>query len=37
MKALIDTCVIIDSIQNWEPFSEAAESIFMSNLGKIKK
>ena len=30
MKALIDTCVIIDSLQNRQPFSEAANKILMA-------
>lgn len=29
MKALIDTCVIIDALQNREPFSKAAQEIFL--------
>lgn len=30
MKALIDTCVIIDALQSREPFRKAAEEIFLS-------
>lgn len=29
MKALIDTCVVIDSLQNREPFAEAANRILL--------
>jgi predicted nucleic acid-binding protein len=30
MKALIDTCIIIDALQNRQPFCEDAENIFLS-------
>ncbi len=30
MKVLIDTCVILDSIQSREPFAAAAEKIFLA-------
>ncbi len=29
MRVLVDTCVIIDALQDREPFSEAAKSIFL--------
>ena len=29
MRALIDTCIIIDALQNREPFSENAQQIFL--------
>lgn len=29
MKALIDTCVVVDVLQNRKPFSEDAKSIFL--------
>ena len=29
MRALIDTCVIIDALQNRQPFSADAQSIFL--------
>ncbi len=29
MRALIDTCVIIDALQNREPFAENAQQIFL--------
>ena len=29
MKALIDTCVIVDALQNREPFAETAQQIFL--------
>ncbi len=29
MKALLDTCIIIDALQNREPFSDAAKTIFL--------
>jgi predicted nucleic acid-binding protein len=29
MRALIDTCVIIDALQNRQPFCEAAKNIFL--------
>ncbi len=29
MRALLDTCVIIDALQNREPFSSAAKDIFL--------
>lgn len=32
MRVLIDTCVIIDSIQSREPFSKAAENMHKINL-----
>lgn len=28
MKAVIDTCVIVDALQDRAPFGEAAKSIF---------
>ena len=30
MRALIDTCVIIDALQNREPFSKDAQNIFLA-------
>ena len=30
MRALIDTCVIIDALQNHAPFSEEAQTIFLA-------
>ena len=30
MRALIDTCVIIDALQNREPFAEDAQTIFIA-------
>lgn len=30
MRALIDTCVIIDALQSREPFCKAAETIFLA-------
>lgn len=30
MKALIDTCVILDALQNREPFADSARSLFLS-------
>ena len=30
MRALIDTCVIIDGLQNREPFSKSAQTIFLA-------
>lgn len=30
MKALIDTCIIIDGLQNREPFSKSAQSVFLA-------
>jgi len=29
MKALLDTCIIIDALQNRAPFSEAAQTLFL--------
>lgn len=29
MKALIDTCIIVDALQNREPFCKSAQSIFL--------
>lgn len=29
MRALIDTCIIIDALQNREPFAEKAQQIFL--------
>lgn len=29
MRALIDTCVVVDALQNREPFAEAAQNIFL--------
>lgn len=34
MRALIDTCVIIDALQNREPFCESAKSIFLAVANK---
>lgn len=34
MKALIDTCVIIDALQHREPFCEDAEKIFLLSASK---
>ena len=34
MRALIDTCVIIDALQNREPFSEEAKQIFLAVANK---
>ena len=30
MRALIDTCVIIDALQNREPFAQEAQQIFFT-------
>lgn len=30
MKVLIDTCVVIDALQNRKPFNEDAEAVFLS-------
>ena len=30
MKVLLDTCVVIDALQNREPFSEDAQNIFLA-------
>ena len=30
MRAVIDTCVVVDALQNREPFSRDAQSIFLS-------
>ena len=34
MRALLDTCVIIDALQNREPFSKDAQSIFLEAANK---
>lgn len=34
MRALIDTCVIIDALQNREPFNEDAQQIFFAIANK---
>ena len=34
MRALIDTCVIVDALQNREPFSEDAQKIFYAVANK---
>lgn len=34
MKALIDTCVIIDALQNREPFSEYSRQIFLATANQ---
>ena len=34
MRALIDTCVIIDALQNREPFAEDAQKIFLAVANK---
>ena len=34
MKALIDTCVIVDALQNREPFSKDAQKIFYAVANK---
>ena len=34
MRVLIDTCVIIDALQNREPFSEDAQTIFLMAANK---
>ena len=34
MKALIDTCIIIDALQSREPFKNDAESIFLRAANK---
>lgn len=34
MKALIDTCIIIDALQSREPFKDEAESIFLQAANK---
>lgn len=34
MRALIDTCVIIDALQNREPFNEQAKQIFFAVANK---
>ena len=30
MRALLDTCIVIDGLQNREPFCKAAQNIFLS-------
>lgn len=35
MKALIDTCVVMDFLQNREPFSEAARKIFRAAAAEM--
>lgn len=34
MRALIDTCVIIDTLQNREPFSEYSQQIFLASANQ---
>ena len=34
MRALIDTCVIIDALQNREPFAQEAQQIFLTIANK---
>lgn len=34
MRALIDTCVIIDALQNREPFNKEAQQIFLAVANK---
>lgn len=34
MRALIDTCVIIDALQNREPFNEQAQQVFFAVANK---
>ena len=34
MRAVIDTCVIMDAIQNREPFAEDAKAIFRAAANK---
>ena len=34
MKALIDTCIIIDALQSREPFKDDAQKIFLSAARK---
>jgi len=34
MKVLIDTCVIVDSLQNREPFSQSSNKIFLAAANK---
>lgn len=34
MRALIDTCVVIDALQNREPFAEEAKQIFFAVANK---
>ena len=34
MRALIDTCVIIDALQNREPFAKEAQQIFLTIANK---
>ncbi len=34
MKALIDTCIIIDALQNREPFAADAQAIFLAAANK---
>ena len=29
MRALLDTCVLIDALQNREPFADAAKQLFL--------
>lgn len=37
MRAIIDTCMIMDAIQNREPFAEDAKAIFRAAGGYEKK
>ena len=34
MRALIDTCIVIDALQNREPFAENAQQIFLAVANK---
>ena len=35
MRAVIDTCVIVDALQSREPFCEDAQSIFLLCANRI--
>ncbi len=35
MKALLDTCVIIDALQEREPFREAAQQLFLAVANQV--
>lgn len=35
MRALIDTCVIMDAVQNREPFADDAQSIFLAAANQL--
>jgi predicted nucleic acid-binding protein len=35
MRALIDTCIIMDAVQNREPFANDAKTIFRAAAGKL--